>query len=170
MRGCVSTIIGIVAFIGLSILAGQLLGPVPCRDGWASSSIGSRGACSWNGGVDRSRNGLGGLLMIVSGFIGFGFYNTKFAEMLDRQRKRPPPSQRTIASDQPEDAPKLAPLIAPTPRLPKPVVTPRPGAKACPKCGSAMKLRTARKGPRHGRKFWGCGRYPDCRGTIDARR
>jgi ssDNA-binding Zn-finger/Zn-ribbon topoisomerase 1 len=28
-----------------------------------------------------------------------------------------------------------------------------------------MFLRTARRGQRSGRKFWGCSRYPSCRGT-----
>ncbi len=33
-----------------------MLGPATCRDGWASSSIGIQGACSWHGGVDRSKD------------------------------------------------------------------------------------------------------------------
>ena len=36
----------------------------------------------------------------------------------------------------------------------------------CPKCGSLMKLRTAKRGPNAGRKFYGCSRYPDCKATI----
>lgn len=35
----------------------------------------------------------------------------------------------------------------------------------CPQCGSRMIRRTARKGARSGRQFWGCSRYPVCRGT-----
>ena len=35
----------------------------------------------------------------------------------------------------------------------------------CPLCGSEMVLRTARKGPNAGEKFWGCSTYPKCRGT-----
>ncbi|MDI5924551.1 topoisomerase [Rhizobium leguminosarum] len=35
----------------------------------------------------------------------------------------------------------------------------------CPICGSAMRLRTARRGRRPGSNFWGCTRYPTCRGT-----
>lgn len=34
--------------------------------------------------------------------------------------------------------------------------------KFCPKCESKMVLRTARKGPNAGGKFWGCSRYPKC--------
>ena len=39
------------------------------------------------------------------------------------------------------------------------------GAPSCPQCGSSMRRRTARKGHRAGRQFWGCSRYPTCRGT-----
>lgn len=35
----------------------------------------------------------------------------------------------------------------------------------CPKCGSAMTLRVAKKGPQPGSEFWGCTQYPACRGT-----
>lgn len=36
---------------------------------------------------------------------------------------------------------------------------------SCPACGSGMRLRTARRGKRAGRQFWGCSRYPTCQGT-----
>ncbi len=36
----------------------------------------------------------------------------------------------------------------------------------CPRCGSDMVLRTARKGPNAGKQFYGCSKYPDCKGTI----
>lgn len=36
---------------------------------------------------------------------------------------------------------------------------------ACPKCGSAMKRKTARQGANAGNEFWGCSQYPRCRGT-----
>ena len=34
--------------------------------------------------------------------------------------------------------------------------------KLCPKCGSKMVQRTARKGKNAGEIFWGCSRYPQC--------
>ena len=37
---------------------------------------------------------------------------------------------------------------------------------SCPKCGSAMALRTAKKGRQPGKQFWGCSRYPDCTGAL----
>ena len=35
----------------------------------------------------------------------------------------------------------------------------------CPKCGSRMVLRTARQGGRAGKQFYGCSKFPNCRGT-----
>lgn len=42
-----------------------------------------------------------------------------------------------------------------------------PEAPPCPKCDEPMRLRSARKGPRAGRKFWGCPNYPECDGLLD---
>ena len=39
------------------------------------------------------------------------------------------------------------------------------GASVCPRCGSPMVLRTARRGPNAGERFWGCSTYPRCQGT-----
>ncbi|PMR67091.1 nuclease-related domain-containing protein [Halomonas heilongjiangensis] len=35
--------------------------------------------------------------------------------------------------------------------------------RKCPKCGSSMVLRTAKRGTSAGKKFWGCSAYPQCR-------
>jgi restriction system protein len=35
----------------------------------------------------------------------------------------------------------------------------------CPRCGKLMRRRTARTGSNIGQLFWGCTRYPDCKGT-----
>ncbi len=37
----------------------------------------------------------------------------------------------------------------------------------CPKCGSLMALRTAKSGPYSGKKFWGCSKYPRCKGLLN---
>ena len=39
---------------------------------------------------------------------------------------------------------------------------------ACPVCHSPMVLRTAKRGKNAGQSFWGCSRYPKCRGTRQA--
>jgi len=49
-----------------------------------------------------------------------------------------------------------------TEEIPAAVIPPR-----CPICQGPMKLRTARRGKNAGSQFWGCLRYPDCRGTLD---
>jgi four helix bundle suffix protein len=41
-----------------------------------------------------------------------------------------------------------------------------PDGPGCPMCGRPMFLRTARKGPEAGQRFWGCSDYPDCKGTL----
>lgn len=48
---------------------------------------------------------------------------------------------------------------------PPPSTTASPSTPACPQCGSTMRRRTARRGHRAGNQFWGCSRYPTCRGT-----
>ena len=37
---------------------------------------------------------------------------------------------------------------------------------ACPQCGTAMALRTAKSGKNAGSQFWGCTAYPECKGTV----
>jgi restriction system protein len=67
--------------------------------------------------------------------------------------------------------PRPAPA-APTAAPPRPAPTPAPPAEdladpSCPKCGSPMAKRTARQGSRAGSQFWGCTKYPACKGTRD---
>ena len=52
-----------------------------------------------------------------------------------------------------------APLVLPEP--------PALQAPSCPACSSVMVRRTAQRGARAGHEFWGCSRYPACRGTVD---
>ena len=42
---------------------------------------------------------------------------------------------------------------------------PESASPTCSACGSAMVLRTAKKGPNAGNPFWGCSRYPACKRT-----
>lgn len=37
---------------------------------------------------------------------------------------------------------------------------------ACPLCSSLMAVRTAKAGKKPGGQFWGCTRYPECKGTL----
>lgn len=40
-----------------------------------------------------------------------------------------------------------------------------PTGQSCPRCGSSMVRRTAKRGRNAGGQFWGCSRYPRCKGT-----
>ena len=42
-----------------------------------------------------------------------------------------------------------------------------PTAPTCPECGSGMVRRVAGKGPFAGQPFWGCSRYPRCKGKVE---
>ncbi|MBC8374112.1 MAG: NERD domain-containing protein [Phycisphaerae bacterium] len=44
---------------------------------------------------------------------------------------------------------------------------PKSVAPRCPKCDSEMVLRTAKRGDRKGKQFYGCSRYPKCREMIN---
>ncbi len=35
--------------------------------------------------------------------------------------------------------------------------------RRCPKCGSALLIRTVKSGPKEGQQFWGCSEFPKCR-------
>ena len=52
-----------------------------------------------------------------------------------------------------------APLVLPEPPLLQ--------APSCPECSSDMVRRTAQRGALAGHDFWGCSRYPACRGTVN---
>lgn len=41
-----------------------------------------------------------------------------------------------------------------------------PVSPECPLCGSGMVKRTARKGANAGNEFWGCSKFPTCRGLL----
>lgn len=41
------------------------------------------------------------------------------------------------------------------------------GVVSCPKCGSPMVIRTAKRGENAGKRFYGCSNYPKCRGIVN---
>ncbi len=40
------------------------------------------------------------------------------------------------------------------------------GTPVCPECSGSMLLREVKKGPNAGKKFWGCAKFPGCRGIV----
>ncbi len=47
----------------------------------------------------------------------------------------------------------------------RPAVSTGVVSNACPRCGSHMILRTAKRGMYAGNQFWGCSQYPQCKGV-----
>jgi ssDNA-binding Zn-finger/Zn-ribbon topoisomerase 1 len=37
----------------------------------------------------------------------------------------------------------------------------------CPQCGAIMVMRESKKGESTGKQFWGCSRFPKCRGVVN---
>jgi restriction system protein len=65
------------------------------------------------------------------------------------------------------DGPKLTQMIASVQQSGNMQAQPEV-ARACPKCGSEMVLRVAKMGPHSGKEFWGCSKFPECRGVVSA--
>lgn len=60
------------------------------------------------------------------------------------------------------------PLVAAASASPQRMATiSPPEIPSCPLCGSSMVRRTARKGANAGTQFWGCPKYPTCKGIQD---
>jgi ribosomal protein L37AE/L43A len=49
----------------------------------------------------------------------------------------------------------------------KTIVAEKENRQKCPKCGSAMVMRKVKKGQNVGKKFWGCSKFPKCRGVVN---
>ena len=48
----------------------------------------------------------------------------------------------------------------------KSIIAEKVATPSCPKCGSSMVSRVVKKGEKAGNTFWGCSRYPACRGLV----
>jgi restriction system protein len=73
-------------------------------------------------------------------FITEGGYSEQLAT--ERLKQRRLPKDRSDPTDQSDLPPK------------------------CPQCGALMALRTAKGGKTPGSQFWGCTKYPECKGTL----
>lgn len=71
------------------------------------------------------------------------------------------------AGTAPVDPSPTAAAAAPEPTSATTATSPSAPAPTCPKCGSPMVLRTATRGERAGKHFWGCSTYPHCHGIIN---
>lgn len=76
-----------------------------------------------------------------------------------------PPFSPTQRAQRVKPAPQQSiPTHSPSPARSAPRVT-AARTPSCPRCGSHMIRRLARRGRNAGGHFWGCSRYPNCRGT-----
>jgi predicted RNA-binding Zn-ribbon protein involved in translation (DUF1610 family) len=49
----------------------------------------------------------------------------------------------------------------------KHIVSEKKTGNTCPKCGSPMVLRETKSGQNAGKQFWGCSKFPQCRGIVN---
>jgi predicted RNA-binding Zn-ribbon protein involved in translation (DUF1610 family) len=49
----------------------------------------------------------------------------------------------------------------------KHIVSEKKKETTCPKCGSPMVLRETKSGQNAGKQFWGCSKFPQCRGIVN---
>lgn len=154
-------LVGIIVFLVAMVLLSILVGGAVCSDGWASASIGRRGACSSHGGVDRTVGVIKFLLSIGATVWAVVAYSARREKWLAKLR-----ANSEIPTASPDIILEVIPPSAKTP-VPRPKVThPKSSPKVkCPICGGGMSVRTARVGKNIGGKFWGCKRFPRCKGT-----
>lgn len=124
---------------------------VQCKH-WRSQSVGVTVVRELNG-VVAARGASGGFVVTSGAFTqeARAFAGTCSIELIDGEQLETVFHQLQAASGAGGTA-----RFLPAPRV----------AQSCPKCGSAMIQRVAKKGSYAGREFWGCSRYPACRATI----
>lgn len=147
--------VGVLVFWIASIGLARISGPATCRDGWGSSSIGSRGACSWHGGVDRT----GDLLIVLASLtvaVGAGTITAKLGRKVGNS-KRP----RALSAISVDSKHYQMPSRGPAPQA----VSPKQEGPACPKCGSPMRRYMSERGET---LHWWCSRFPACDGRAEA--
>lgn len=156
---------GLIIFFLLLFVLSLLYGGATCSDGWASPSIGSSGACSHHGGVSKAP----GFIIFVISIVGAIYISNlidkisgknKTNTSLDLSNKTETTCQKNSDSDL-NNTLKVDILNSAIQN------NKYHNKKVCPKCGSALRLRTAKRGKHAGKSFYGCSRYPSCKGVLD---
>jgi len=153
-----SVLPAVVAFVVVLIICMLVIGGAVCSDGWGSSSIGRSGACSGHGGV---RHWPGIIAVIFSAFVALRFH-----EYLASRNEKPGNPDRievqgpsnSLGNSRATSAESSATESKRTRRRIRTYIQ-------CPRCRSKMALRTATRGGNAGGQFWGCSKYPRCKGT-----
>jgi restriction system protein len=145
--------------VDLVLQKGSMHFLVQCKH-WRTASIGVAVIRELYGVM--TARGVDGAFVVTSGSFtpdAWGFAAQSGIDLIDGTRlegwisRAEPPPKRSYA---PELAAPVAPAVASIGTL----------APACPRCSVGMVLRTARRGASAGQDFWGCLRYPRCRGTM----
>lgn len=156
-----SVIPAILVFIVTFLIFSVLFGGAVCSDGWGSRSIGRTGACSHHGGVSKWPSVIA---FIASAFIAFIFHEFRSKNRAKEESTASAVTQKAYTGTQARNPTNAFPF-SPAPISAKPAKKPRASYTKCPRCRSEMVLRTAQRGKNAGSQFWGCGKYPRCRGT-----
>lgn len=73
---------------------------------------------------------------------------------------------RAAASYSPQNIADLVRQTISGRAIPEKAVVKNAGTPICPKCGTQMVIRTAKRGDQKGEEFWGCKNYPKCREIV----
>jgi restriction system protein len=111
-------------------------------------------------GVMAAEGAAGGYVVTSGVFTkeAYRFADGREIELIDGNELRALIRAQAPAAPAAPQAGRLEPSLVPAPA---PEVL-------CPICKAPMTLRTARRGPNAGSAFYGCSRYPQCRGTRPA--
>jgi len=130
---------------------------VQCKN-WRSRQVGV-GVVRELNGVIAMRKAAGGVVVTGGSFTREAWHFAQLSGIALVDGEELESMIREIERKRAEPAPLSARVRAET-------LAPLPGESLqCPKCGSAMVRRVARQGAYAGQGFWGCHRYPECRGT-----
>jgi restriction system protein len=109
-------------------------------------------------GVMAAERAVGGFVVASGAFTddAKSFADGRSIKLLDARKLR------SMIAD---TAPSTTTSTSPGPSPVAVATSSAESAPACPKCGSPMVRRTAKKGSNAGSQFWGCSSFPNCTGT-----
>lgn len=131
---------------------------VQCKQ-WRSWRVGEKIVRELNG-VVAAAGATGGVLVTSGSFTpgAVAFAQRSHIELIDGvalskmiEEVRGAPVIRTVPTVPTFPSPETARATDPSP--------------VCPRCGAGMVKRVAKQGAHAGKEFWGCSRFPECRGV-----
>ena len=132
---------------------------VQCKH-WKAWKVGAPVVREMRGLV--AHHGASGGIIVTSGKFSDDAY--AFARESGIQLVGGPATLTLVTTGQLPDAS----LLGGTAAIGTATASPQVGPPRCPVCAGAMALRQAHRGAHRGESFWGCLRYPSCRGMVPA--